>query len=545
MPYFLKMIVDDATRAPAMPPFHLFLFPVVAIGVLLLACEICFRVAHICEIYITTSVFERITNDLYSRILKRPTSYFEDKLSGDLGRRIQQVGTASVFFVELFPWQTIWVVLALVSAGVLLAITHVYLLYTFLAWSVLFIGSSIPLLRWSHRLSQEVASAHAGLSGTIVDTFGNVPLVHAFGAVSHEQSLHRATVRGLVGVEKRTRWANVSNKFQEGISIVVLATALVVVSVYLFTIGELTVGGFVIVAAIIPQLTGAIWNLGEMIMHVIREFGELSDAVHSLQASDTELVGGAVSVTQGPRDLVFEDVGFRYPGTSTDVFAHFSLHIREGERVGIVGASGAGKSTLIKLLLRQYEPQQGIISLGGVPVGDLTLDTLRTLVSYVPQDTSLFHRTLFENIHYARPSATRDEVLRASEQAHAHEFIAALPQGYDTKVGERGVKLSGGQRQRIALARAILKAAPILVLDEATSALDSESEALVQDGLQELFARSTVVAIAHRLSTLRAMDRIIVMEQGTILESGSPQALLATEDGIFKRMWEHQKHGFV
>jgi len=545
VPYFLKVIVDRAAAAPAFPPFQLFLFPLLAVGALLLLSEILFRVAHLVEIHVSTATFERITNDLFSNLVKRPTSYFENKFSGDLGRRIQQIGTSTLFFVDTLPWQLSWLVLSILSAGILLAITHLYLLYAFLFWLICFAGTSAPLLLWSHRTSQHVATAHAGLSGNLVDTLSNIPLVHSFGAVPHEQRLHTITLAKLVDVERNARWVGLYNKMQQGLSVVLLGTLLTAVSVFLFTQEALSVGGFVIVAAVVPQITGAIWNLGDMVIRTIREFGELSDAVQHLRSQEGELLGGTVSRTNKNFDLAFENLGFRYEGTSEDVFSDFSLHIKEGERVGVVGMSGAGKSTLVKLLLRQHALQRGSLLIGDVPIEKFTLEALRGFISYVPQDTSLFHRTLFDNIQYARPSATKEEVLSASKQAHAHAFIAALPNGYETKVGERGIKLSGGQRQRIALARAILKNAPILVLDEATSALDSESETLVQDGLTELFSRSTVIAIAHRLSTLRAMDRIIVMEKGTIVESGSPQELLAKEGGVFKRMWEHQKNGFV
>ena len=545
LPYFLERIVNIATGSSTAPSFHTFLFPVVAIGVVLLSSEICFRIAHMGEIYVATGAFERITNDLYDRLIKRPTSYFENKFSGDLGRRIQQIGTATTFFIDSLPWQISWIVLSITAAGILLAITNIHLFYIFIIWLIFFIGTSIPLWKWSHRASEKVAKAHASMSGNIVDTLGNIPLVHSFGAVPYEQTLHKETLARVVDAEKTMRWISVLNKFQQGLSVVILGTSLVVTSVFLYSHDALTLGGFVIIAAIIPQLTGAIWNLGDMAMRAIREFGELSDAAQNLRSAEGELLGGAITSANEKLDLSFTGLGFQYPGTESAVFKDFSLHIMQGERVGIVGISGAGKSTLVKLLLRQYELQHGTISIGGIPIKQFTLESLRGLISYVPQDTSLFHRSLFDNIQYAKPTATKEEVLRASKQAHAHEFIETLPQGYETKVGERGVKLSGGQRQRIALARAILKNAPILVLDEATSALDSESETLIQDGLQELFEHRTVVAIAHRLSTLRSMDRILVMEDGSIIESGSPQELLAREDGTFKRMWEHQKNGFV
>jgi ATP-binding cassette subfamily B protein len=342
------------------------------------------------------------------------------------------------------------------------------------------------------------------------------------------------------------RWISVLNKFQQGLSVLLLGSSLILVSVYLFSQGEFTIGDFVIVAATIPLLVGVVWNFGDGVLRASREYGQLSDAVTHLREKQEQLSGGILGKIAGNEySVAFKDIFFQYPATAYPVFQKFSLRIEQGEHVGIVGPSGVGKSTLIKLLLRQYEPGAGDILIGKTSIKKLTLETFNKLISYVPQDTSLFHRTLFENIHYANPAASKEAVVEASRRAHAHEFITELPEGYETKVGERGVKLSGGQRQRIALARAILKNAPVLVLDEATSSLDSESESVVQQALSDLFENRTVIAIAHRLSTLRAMDLIIVLENGSIIESGSPQDLLNIEKGVFKKMWEHQKNGFI
>jgi ATP-binding cassette subfamily B protein len=307
-----------------------------------------------------------------------------------------------------------------------------------------------------------------------------------------------------------------------------------------------TLGDFVIVAAAIPSMISVVWNLGDLVLNASRQVGQFSDAVANLREKQERLRGGEAALAHDQTySITFDKITFQYPGTQKPVFSNFSFAVKSGERVGVVGPSGVGKSTLVKLLLRQYNAQAGAVAVGGTSVDRLSLEAFNTLISYVPQDTSLFHRTLFENIAYADPRASKEAVLKASREAHAEEFINALPDKYDTKVGERGVKLSGGQRQRIALARAILKNAPILILDEATSSLDSESESAIQETLSLLFKNHTVVAIAHRLSTLRAMDRIVVINEGEIVESGTPQALLENKDGIFKKMWEHQKNGFV
>jgi ATP-binding cassette subfamily B protein len=242
-------------------------------------------------------------------------------------------------------------------------------------------------------------------------------------------------------------------------------------------------------------------------------------------------------------EVSFDDVGFRYQGNQS-VISDFSLTIRSGEKVALVGSSGAGKSTITKLLLRLFDVTSGSVKIDGIDVRDMAQDDLRAHIAFVPQDPVLFHRTLMDNIRYGRRDATDEEVIEAARKAHCHEFIERLSKGYETYVGERGVKLSGGERQRIAVARAILKNAPILVLDEATSSLDSESEALIQDALNVLMQGKTVIAIAHRLSTIMHMDRILVIEGGRIADQGTHQELLSRE-GLYQKLWNIQAGGFL
>lgn len=546
LPYFLKLVADKVLENPGTVSFADLSRPFIFLVLVFLFQEIFNRIGHIIETYVAPEIFRYITTSLFEGLVKRPTSYFENKFSGDLGRRIEQVGSAIMFFVESFPWTFGWMATAIIGSAFILSLTHWYIFLTFIGWVAFFILTSIPVLIWHYRASKKVASSRASLSGSIIDTLSNIPLVQAFGGVPYEQSQNEKATWEVVMAERKMRWISVAHKFQCGISQAILGISLTYVSVLLFTRGEFTVGDFVLVSATIPSLIGVIWNFGEIIIQVSRYYGELSDAVSHLREKQEQLQGGNVSeVFNKEYSIEFRDVSFQYPATKAFVFDKFSLGIKQGERVGIVGASGVGKSTLVKLLLRQHEFGGGSISIGGVPIQDFSLEAFHKLMSYVPQDTSLFHRSLFENIKYAKISASDQEVFNASQKAKADEFIKNFPSGYETKVGERGVKLSGGQRQRIALARAILKNAPILILDEATSSLDTESESFIQEALLNLFNDRTVIAIAHRLSTLRAMDRIIVLENGLVAESGSPQELLQKEGGIFKKMWEHQKDGFI
>lgn len=543
-PYFLKLIVDTVAGGGS---FSLsdFTFPLVAIGLLMLSQEVIYRTGHVLETFAVVPAFDRATTSVYELLLSRPAAYFEDTLSGELGRRVEQIGTAIKYFLEYFPWEMGWVLVAATVTAILLSTAHPLLFLVFFTWLIIFFTLSFFLLRWQFRTATTLAEEHAALTGTVVDALGNIGLVHTFAAHDYERSYFRQFMQHVKDAEYRDRYVSIVNKSQQGTSVALLGVSLATTGAYLFTRGSITIGDFAIIAAAIPTMTSVVWNFGEIVLRATRYFGEFKNALEALEVTAPFIQEGESESLPARSDIHFDGVTFTYPGTDTPVFKMFSLKVREGERVGLVGRSGAGKSTLAKLLLRQYDPTEGTITIGETHSNTLTFRALRSLITFVPQDTALFHRTIRDNIRYARPDASDSEIQAAARNAYADLFISRLPRGYETTVGERGVKLSGGERQRIALARAMLRDAPILLLDEATSALDTESEQAVQMAFSELFEGRTVVAIAHRLSTLRSMDRIVVLEEGEIVEDGSPDDLLKKDDGVFRRMWESQKSGFI
>jgi ATP-binding cassette subfamily B protein len=307
--------------------------------------------------------------------------------------------------------------------------------------------------------------------------------------------------------------------------------------------GDITTGDFVLVLALVSNISGALLFVGRAFNATARTIGEMSEGLDDIMLPFSivdEDNAKTLSVTAGEID--WQGVNFDFDGNK--VFNNFNLNIKAKQRIGLVGTSGAGKSTFVSLMLRQHDVIGGSILIDGQDISKVTQDSLREALAVVPQEPSLFHRTVRENITYSRPEATIDEVIAIAKRAHAHDFIIKLPEGYDTMVGERGIKLSGGQKQRIAIARAMLKNSPILILDEATSALDSESEVEIQKALRELMVGKTVIAIAHRLSTLREMDRIIILEDGEIIEDGDHNSLVGT-GGLYSRLWQHQAGGFI
>jgi ATP-binding cassette subfamily B protein len=309
--------------------------------------------------------------------------------------------------------------------------------------------------------------------------------------------------------------------------------------------GSISPGDIVLVVTMIFRMRDQMLFIGSHLHHLAETWGEVKESLEEIvEPHEIVDVHSAKPMRVSDGALDFKSVTFVYGSSGREVMSNFVLSIPGRQKVGLVGKSGAGKSTLVKILLRHYDLKSGQIMIDGQNIAKVTQDSLREAIAVVPQEPLLFHRTLRENIAYGNPQATNEEIEHAARLAQAHEFISALPMGYETLVGERGVKLSGGERQRVAIARAILKNAPILVLDEATASLDSESEVAIQKALHELMQGKTVIAIAHRLSTLREMDRIIVLDRGQIVEEGTHQELL-DRGGIYSELWRHQAGGFL
>jgi len=313
----------------------------------------------------------------------------------------------------------------------------------------------------------------------------------------------------------------------------------------LWLAGLISTGTVVLTQTYMVIIFDRMWDLGNSLTKFMKSAADMQEMVDIFEVKlDIADPKHPEKIRMGEGHVVFSDMTFSYPN-GKEVFSGFNLDIKPGERIGLVGQSGAGKSTVTKLLLRFTDVTAGSITIDGQDIRAVTQDDLRNIISYVPQEPVLFHRTLRENIAYGKPNATLEEIQEAARRAHAAEFISELELGYDTYVGERGVKLSGGERQRIAIARAILKDAPVLMLDEATSSLDSHSEALIQDAFNELMKGKTTIVIAHRLSTIQKMDRIIVLENGRIIEEGTHAELLAQKNGSYKDMWDLQAGGFA
>ncbi len=393
------------------------------------------------------------------------------------------------------------------------------------------------------------AEAESGITARLADALTNIGTVIAFSSAKKEQRIYQKSVNNFIKKSKVLRNVAIQTDTGTNLFTTSLAVFSVIGAVAAYTKFGVAVGTAYLIVSYTLNICRRMWELNKIMRGFNRYFGDAYAMTNMLINEPITIVDSPAAKELMPSDssISFKNVKFSYennPDKIDDVFNNFNLDIKAGEKIGLVGVSGGGKTTVTKLILRLYEIQSGIISIGQQNISNVTLLSLRQNIAYVPQEPLLFHRSLSENIGYGKSGASKNEIIDAAKQAHAHEFITGLPDGYDTLVGERGVKLSGGQRQRIVIARAILKDAPILILDEATSALDSESEKLIQDALNKLMKNRTSIVIAHRLSTIQKMDRIIVLDKGKIAEQGTHKELIE-KSGIYAKLWAHQSGGFL
>jgi ATP-binding cassette subfamily B multidrug efflux pump len=482
-------------------------------------------------------------------VVRQSWAFFQNDFAGRISNRVMQTGPA-VRSTLTASVTAVWYVLVYgVTALAMTASADGWLTIPILAWFagyVALLWYFVPRMRDRSKVNSEARSA---LMGRIVDSYTNILTVKLFARPRDEDNYVRDAVDRHVDVFLAAqRLLTVFGTVLNLLNALLIASA-GAIALWLWQRGAVEVGTIAMVLPLTLQLTNMSRQIAVQITDLFEEIGIVQEGMMTI-ARPLQLVdpAGAKALDVREGRICFEDVRFGY-GRDTEVLEGFSLTLRPGEKIGLVGRSGAGKSTVVNLLLRFFDLEGGRILIDGQDISHMTQESLRAQISVVTQDTSLLHRSVRENIRYGRPSATEAEIVAAARLAHAEEFIHTLEdwrkrRGYDAQVGERGVKLSGGQRQRIAIARVILKNAPILVLDEATSALDSEVEAAIQQSLGTLMAGKTVIAIAHRLSTIARMDRLVILHHGRIVEQGTHDALLRA-NGHYAALWRRQSGGFI
>lgn len=545
MTYVVKLLTDSAIAfgqglANAADVWQwVSLFPA-----LYIANEVIWRSSGFCGMRWITGAVAEANRRLFGYLSDHSATYFSDRHAGALVNKISNASSGIERLIGQWLWQFLSLIVGLISDVYLNYLAHPYFALALLAWMTIYIPLNVFFVSRLHRLSFAYAESSSQLKGKMVDSTSNVDTVQYTGSVEYEKS----HIGNQIGHQRVTHlkewwwseWVLVTN----GVLLGVFILTMLAFGMWLIESGEISVGSMVMVIMIVIALEQRMFFLGQSMTQAVSFYGQVSEGLKEL-LEPHEIVdrpdAKALEVTKAA--IEFRDIDFSYRGKR--VFrGDFNLRIEGGEKVGLVGHSGAGKSTLVSLLLRRFLLDGGSIEIDGQKVDDITLGSLRRSIAFVPQSTSLFHRSIVENIRYGRLDASDEEVVEAAKLAQADSFIQDLPEGYDTKVGERGVMLSGGQRQRISVARAVLRNAPILLLDEATSALDSVSEAAIQESLVGLMRDKTVIAIAHRLSTLRAMDRIVIVESGRIVEDGSHDELVEL-GGVYASLWNSQVSGFI
>jgi ATP-binding cassette subfamily B multidrug efflux pump len=482
-------------------------------------------------------------------VVRQSWTFFQNDFAGRIANRVMQTGPALRESV-VAGTNAVWYIF--VYGGSAIVLTASNDLRLCIPMSIWFCAYACLLYYFVPRLrerSREMSEVRSALTGRIVDSYTNILTVKLFARPKDEDDfVQEAVDEHTFTFHRQQRYITVFT-----LCLVTLNASMVVstgaIAVWLWTLGSITVGTVAMALPLTWQIANIAGWVAQNVTAIFENVGVVQDGMKSIAVPRqmTDLANaGTLAIRQG--EVKFENIRFGY-GTSRGLLQGINLHIKPGERVGLVGSSGAGKSTLVNLLLRFYDLEGGRILVDGQDISQVTQESLRSKIAVVTQDTSLLHRSITENIRYGRPSATEAEVRAAAISAHALDFIEKLEdwqarKGFEAHVGERGVKLSGGQRQRVAIARVILKNAPILVLDEATSALDSEVEAAIQEQLAGLMEGRTVIAIAHRLSTIARMDRLVILDQGRIIETGTHAELLAL-NGAYARLWKRQSGGFI
>lgn len=545
-PLYLKQLVDTlvaggvtrAASAEAARPIF------IALVALWLINWLVWRINGILENRFQTKVMSAILSDAFAKLFAKGYRFFSDHFTGALVRRIGRLSDGFEQLQDILLYSFLHLIIT-VGGVILVLFTQAPLLgIIFSAWALLLIGIQILFGIWKQTYNREAAAQDSAIAGALADAVGSHETIRSFASEIFEHGLFCKAITSWRNAALRSWDLDALNNAVSGLLSVGAQVAVFYALISRWGAGTISIGDIVLVQTYFFFAIDQLFSFSNVIRRYYRAMANAEEGVAILaEAPEIRDVQDPQELLVQKGGVVFDTVSFSF-NDAEPVFKNLSLTIHGGEKVALVGHSGAGKSTIVKLLLRLYDVAGGRIMIDGTDIAAARQNDLRRVIALVPQDPVLFHRSLMENIRYGRLDASDEEVIEAAKRAHCHEFISRFANGYDTLVGERGVKLSGGERQRIAIARAMLKNAPILILDEATSSLDSESERYIQDALNVLMEGKTVLVIAHRLSTIMHMDRIIVLEGGEVVDQGTHAELIARE-GVYQKLWSIQAGGFI
>ncbi len=545
-PYFLKQIVNTLQFYHGDPThiYHAVAGTLILLVSFWIVMEILQRLQGILQIYTFPYFRANIRQAVFNYVKSHSHEYFANQFAGNIAKKLADLPMSCQTIMEIICFQFVTAITGAIIVFTLMWLTKPFFAVILFIWLCIHLGLTAIFLRYSNYLWEAHSEAVSILSGKIVDVFTNILNVRLFARGNFESQYLNHYQDDEIAKSKKAMWLMELIRVGLGLNGLFLIFAMLFTLLYGWVHHWVTLGDFTQIGMQAFWMLGWMWFISYQLSIFTRELGTINNALTLVQKGhDIIDVPFARSLRIQRGEIRFENVSFAYH-SKRFIFQNLNLLIPAGQKVGLVGFSGAGKSTFVNLILRFHDVQAGRILIDDQDIAHVKQDSLRDQIAMIPQDPSLFHRTLMENIRYGRLDACEEEVIQASKLAHCHEFIEKLDEGYHSLVGEQGIKLSGGQRQRIAIARAILKNAPILILDEATSSLDSVTEKLIQESLHRLMENRTTIVIAHRLSTLANMDRILVFHQGQIIEEGTKESLLKA-NGHFAQLWSMQTDGFL
>jgi len=542
-PYLLKLLIDGASPANGGNINTLITVSGYFIA-LMISYELFYQLYDWCDLHYKPLLRNHIAYTLTDKVLDHEYRYFQNQYAGNITSKIIDVIEYVPEIVRTIIDNYLTNIFSVVMGMYLLWQVHSWFALALGAWALCFVIISVGSIKRFSYLSNNSAEANASIIATVIDILGNVLNIKLFASKNYELSRFTIFLKKYFIVSKRRRWFLFKLYTLQAISYQIYQAVCLFLLIYLFKLGKVTPGDFALILTLNLWIIDCMWDMSDRMRSLSEQWGSVDQAL--------KLIYLPVHVTDHPHaqpltvmqgEIRFKNVKFHYH-ESKPVFDNLTVTIPPKQKVGLVGYSGSGKTTFVNLLLRIYDIQGGQITIDGQDISEVTQNSLRESIGIYPQDPSLFHRSIVSNIRYSNRNASFEEIQEVARKVHADQFITASEKGYNTQVGERGMKLSGGQRQRVALARVVLKDAPILIMDEATSQLDSETERVIRDSLDSVMKDKTAVIIAHRLSTLLYMDRILVFDKGKIIQDGT-HAELAAQPGLYKTLWENQSGGFL
>lgn len=544
-PYLYKNIIDELSsgKSPDVILQNVMSIVFLIIGVIILH-NIGYRLGDYANSFFQSKVMKELHDQTFNRLLKHSYNFFSNSFSGGLVAKAKRFTRSFEILSDVISFQIWFSFISLLGVIVVLLVKIPIFAYLFIIWSILYVAIVFFFIKKKIKLDIQEAEADSKVTGHLADAIVNILNIKVFTSSKHEDRRFNKVTSEEEG-KRRKAWyfGNLQNAVQATF-MGVLQVTILILSVKLWYRGELSIGMIVLLQTYMFNIFDILWNLGRSMTKAIKALTDMKEVVDIFETTPDILDPINPEVPKIKDGVIeFKNVSFGYT-EGIDVLNNFNFKIEKGQKIGLVGHSGSGKSTITKLLLRFVDVDSGEILIDGQNISNITQDDLRSAISYVPQESILFHRSIRENIGYSRENSTNEEIEEAAKFAHADDFINDLPKGYNTLVGERGIKLSGGERQRVSIARAMLKDSPILVLDEATSSLDSISEKYIQESFTKLMEGRTTVVIAHRFSTIQKMDRIIVLDKGQIVEEGTHTELLK-KNGQYADLWNHQVGGFI